>query len=1014
MAVRSKGPGPRRMPELGGVALSAVIIDSQRGTRRLDNTRSFPTSLRSVESSRTVLDWVLHALSSWSIEDITYIGGYHIQKVIERYPDMRYRFHAGWRGEGELVALRLARPTLTSGCVIMRSSTICVPEALRQLLIEGEGLPAAYYFDGSWERFAGLIALPASYVSRAFSIAESMTQQDVAADLEQWLSTMTAEGLPVRRLNLDGLVAPAHDPVAVARTVFGGKGRTLEQVAPLIKSAVVLDQVRFRASDWLDDPDSIIGRVQEAFSDNNVVVRSCAYSEDGLEESAAGRFESVLDVPVDQADRLREAVDKVVKSYQSSGRILHRKDEVLVQPQLRDLAVAGVLLTRDIETGAPYYVLNIDRSSGRSDLITSGKACNAETFYIPRHDDCARLDADVQASTKLGRELEELTHLDDLDIEFGIDRAGTTYLFQVRPISKRARKFELADDDLFEELLHISEFLRAHLRPHPTLAGNTTVFGTMPDWNPAELIGVTPRPLALSLFQRLIGSHTWATARALIGYRDVRPEPLIVSLGGRPYVDVRASLNSFLPSTLADGIAESWTNHCLQLLTEKPLLHDKIEFEVAITCLSFDCDSQLYRLRAAGLNQAESTEFRQQLLRLTDGVLTGDSVSIDSQKGQLQLLASRRQRWLASPDSGCSAVARRIHMLLADCERFGTLPFAILARYAFIAMAILRSLREVGVFSEGECEELLGSIPTVASELTRDLGEHAAGRLSKSDLLERYRHLRPGSFDITSPNYASAWDTYFDPAGVKEGTTRYPDLQRGMEIFDARATEIENLLHGLAFRATVREVRDFVFWSIAGREWAKFEFMKSLNASLEAIAQVGEALGFSREEVSFLPVETILSCATDSLSSAVRTEFRRTIELHKKRWNLTSSLRLPHLVRSVDDVMAFRLEEWAANFISTKRVVAPVIAIEGSVPRVSLEGKIVLIRAADPGYDWVFSHRIAGLITQYGGAGSHMAIRAAEFGLPGAIGCGEVIFERLRHAGMIELDCGNKIVRAIA
>ena len=36
-----------------------------------------------------------------------------------------------------------------------------------------------------------------------------------------------------------------------------------------------------------------------------------------------------------------------------------------------------------------------------------------------------------------------------------------------------------------------------------------------------------------------------------------------------------------------------------------------------------------------------------------------------------------------------------------------------------------------------------------------------------------------------------------------------------------------------------------------------------------------------------------------------------------------------------------------------------------------------------------FFHKIKGLITKYGGANSHMAIRAAEIGLPSVIGVGE-------------------------
>ena len=78
-----------------------------------------------------------------------------------------------------------------------------------------------------------------------------------------------------------------------------------------------------------------------------------------------------------------------------------------------------------------------------------------------------------------------------------------------------------------------------------------------------------------------------------------------------------------------------------------------------------------------------------------------------------------------------------------------------------------------------------------------------------------------------------------------------------------------------------------------------------------------------------------------------------------------------------------------------------------------LRGKLVLIPQADPGYDWLFGHGIAGLITQYGGANSHMAIRAAEIGLPAAIGVGEKLYEKISKMKHVELDCANKIIRKI-
>jgi phosphohistidine swiveling domain-containing protein len=91
-----------------------------------------------------------------------------------------------------------------------------------------------------------------------------------------------------------------------------------------------------------------------------------------------------------------------------------------------------------------------------------------------------------------------------------------------------------------------------------------------------------------------------------------------------------------------------------------------------------------------------------------------------------------------------------------------------------------------------------------------------------------------------------------------------------------------------------------------------------------------------------------------------------------------------------------------------------VIRLDSLNGRHDLKGKIILVENADPGYDWIFVHQIGGIITKYGGVASHMAIRAAEFGLPAAIGCGDKIFETLRDAKVVELDCSSKKVRVLS
>ena len=86
----------------------------------------------------------------------------------------------------------------------------------------------------------------------------------------------------------------------------------------------------------------------------------------------------------------------------------------------------------------------------------------------------------------------------------------------------------------------------------------------MPDWNPAEIIGVCPKPLALSLYKELVTDATWAYQRHNYGYRNLRSYPLLLNFGGRPYIDVRVSFNSFIPAKLSDELGEQLVNYYLK------------------------------------------------------------------------------------------------------------------------------------------------------------------------------------------------------------------------------------------------------------------------------------------------------------------------------------------------------------------------------------------------------------------------------------------------------------------
>jgi len=133
--------------------------------------------------------------------------------------------------------------------------------------------------------------------------------------------------------------------------------------------------------------------------------------------------------------------------------------------------------------------------------------------------------------------------------------------------------------------------------------------------------------------------------------------------------------------------------------------------------------------------------------------------------------------------------------------------------------------------------------------------------------------------------------------------------------------------------------------------------------------------------------------------------------IEKYKYTLGFAIKFPHIITSPDNVYEFYLGEEEPNFVTLKKIKGDIL-LEKDI-RNGLKNKIIFIESADPGYDWIFSHNISGLVTKYGGANSHMTIRAAELDIPAVIGCGKVNFDNWSKAISIEIDCCNKQVRVL-
>lgn len=763
---------------------------------------------------------------------------------------------------------------------------------------------------------------------------------------------------------------------------FSTKAGTLAALDGLLTHGRLCAQTIVAVSDWSRDREGVVARVLSLFPARPLAVRSSSPAEDTAETSNAGAFLSLTDVPA-EPDALDTAIARVAAAYGADD----EAREILVQPMVRDIALSGVVMTRDLDTGSPYYVINYDDFSGRTDTVTGGG--ESKTVYAHRNSPEALHSPRMQKIIAVARELEAISGSDMLDIEFCVTTDIQLYVLQVRPITAHWRWQAVADETIGAAIEKIRNDVSTRMSPDPGLAGGTTIFGEMPDWNPAEMIGNAPRRLAYSLYRHLITDAVWADARARMGYKRV-DRPLMTSFGGRPYIDVRASLNSFLPANLEPGIADRLIDRQIRVLADNVDLHDKIEFAVAITCRDLGFAVKKWELTAAGLAEAEIDVFGAALHGLTARALQQGRQGLDA---LLQTTNGVLHHGLVK---FCPDPLERARRLLETVIESGTLPFSILARHAFIGVSFLHSMVDRGILSPTAVDEFMRSIHTVAADVVLDMAAVSEGTLAREMFLDRHGHLRPGTYDIQAQRYDQAPDLYLGHGRPRLIVNSAPFvLEPNLEL------GIDGALSAEGYNLGAAELFAYIATAIAAREKAKYAFSRGISDALETLAEWGTTRGLTRADLANLDIATIFRHADDT--KALREAADEGREAHR----LTRALRLPHLIVEADDLAVVRPLRGRATFITNQSVSGPLARLlAGSTPE--LEGCIVLIKSADPGYDWIFSHNIAGLITQYGGANSHMAIRCAEFGLPAAIGCGEKTFEALLEARVVLLNCASR------
>ena len=766
----------------------------------------------------------------------------------------------------------------------------------------------------------------------------------------------------------------------MSKEIFTSKSNTLRFLQNRVAKSKIEKIFDFSVSEWKCDQEHILTSIKTLFKGEKIVIRSSALDEDSFDKSNAGNYASVLDIHAYKKKDVEKAVKKVINSYNKGNKNIN--NQVLIQKQTTDVKTSGVVFSRNPQNGAPYYIINYEDSSF-TDTVTRGLVGNV--IKIHRGINEKNLPKKWKSLILAIQEIEKIVKNDFLDFEFGISDKEII-IFQTRPLILDREK--IWDKKISRIINKNKNLLNKTEQSH--------IFSDMTDWNPAEIIGNSPNNLDYSIYDYLIMKKSWKFGRVVLGYTDVKPSNLMKKFGNKPYVDVRKSFSSLIPGNIKKNIKKKLLKFYLQKIQEKPYLHDKAEFEILFTCYDFTIHNRLKELKKYGFTKYEINELKKNLLSFTNNIISRYASIIQDVKQSYDIMEKRREEYLKEldfPNMDHNESLRIAELLFEDCKVLGAIPFSTIARLAFIGNILLKGLTKFNKIESSMIEGFMNSISTPLSEIRLDVKKLDGGNITKSKFLKKYGHLRPGTYDITKIRYDQN-DNFLYNIKFQSKLRKSKGIPK---------KEMVSILKKNGLQFSNISFFDFVKNTITEREKSKFEFTKNLSQAIELIAQAGMNLGFSRNDMSNLELEDILKYR-NLKKNDLKNIWNSKIKKNKNVRKLNSLLSLPPIIFSKKDFEVIQYHISKPNYITQKKITASIISL--SINK-DLEHKIILIENADPGYDWIFTKNPAGLITKYGGVASHMGLRCAEIGLPAAIGCGEILYEKLSSSSKVELDCNN-------
>ena len=736
------------------------------------------------------------------------------------------------------------------------------------------------------------------------------------------------------------------------RLSYGNKAKNLEYVA---KNTDI--EIPYFKEIYLNDLNNI-ENIVDSFS-KKIMIRSNSSSEDKEYSSSAGKYLSIGPIETNDLETIKKSWEMVVDSYEEQD-----NQSVIFQNYIENAKSVSVLTSYKVGSDSAYRTFSTYYGS-ETDAITSGKYSEINNFFMHRSFDILPKKYEkYNVYLKIITQLEDLFKNKQLDIEMVLDKNNSPQLLQVRPLMGK----KLNKESIFEEKDVIDRNLKNYKKLNKTTAdrfGTNQIYSNMSDMNPAEMIGKKPDNIAFGLYKFMFTDTTWNIQRGEFGYRKYSGGKLMELFNNVAYINVNHSLNSFLTRNLQKESCEEIINYQLNKLKENPHLHDSIEFDISRSSYVFDTVEEFSKEYKNIISPSEIIKWHNDLIQID----TQNKSTLEKNKKIILSTFSKL-------DKSFEYSKKENIKLIRDTM---ALPFTHHSRLGFVYFAQLNSLLEKEVISEDQKKLLLLSVNSISTKMKADAYEVKIGKKTLESFLDVYGHIRAGNYNLLSSNLKN--DLNFTESLINNSQQPLEDNILPKDIY----TNIEEYF-------TINEIPleasawiDMFQEGISTRENSKFYYTKGIDGILN---EVGEKNTSDRELFDLLDIEF-----NEENTSDMRLK----------------NVLMPDLITSNEDFYFYEEMSKNGNYIGQGTVIGDVLLIDNEADRPNnLDNKIVVIPAADPGWDWIFNYKIKSLVTKYGGPNSHMAIRCAEHNIPAILGIGENNFTVISNSKSLKIDFSNE------